>query len=62
MCKDRWFHGWLMGEVEKEITVPKLGPYDPRSDEQRTWKHTLDVCVFCGKERDTKMYAYRVAL
>jgi len=51
-------HRWVMCCLNRTITHPKLGPYDPRTDEQRTRQYEMDVCAQCGEERETKAYEY----
>lgn len=45
------FHRWLYNVAVKEITQPKCGPFDPRSDAARTRRRRIDVCSRCGMER-----------
>jgi hypothetical protein len=43
-----WFHNWLkLGPYP--IVQPKLGPFDPRSDAERTDDQCKSICVDCGK-------------
>lgn len=45
-----WFHDWIFaGEVT--ITSPKRGPFDPRSDEERTETRQGYVCSQCGAKK-----------
>ncbi len=46
----RWFHKWLYLGVVK-IVAPKLGPYDPRPDDERTEERRKSVCVDCGAKK-----------
>lgn len=47
------FHRWIdIGRTTVTTTVPLLGPYDPRTEEQRTYSEDKDVfiCAVCGKQ------------
>lgn len=45
------FHDWIQCGRE-EIIWDKRGPFDPRSDEQRTYNREMEVCAKCGKKRE----------
>ena len=40
-------HVFVRYKVE-QITYPKLGPYDPRSDQKRTEFVKTKICAQCG--------------
>lgn len=44
------FHIYISAGI-RDVITPKVGPYDPRSDAQRTTKSLVDVCAQCGKTR-----------
>ena len=46
-----WFtHNWVdVGYVT--VVIDKAGPYDPRTDEQRTRQKWKSVCADCGRVR-----------
>jgi hypothetical protein len=51
LCKINW-HKWIYRTLKmQEITFPKQGPHDPRSDKERTYSVDLDVCAKCGKRQ-----------
>jgi hypothetical protein len=54
-------HDFIQCGIE-EIKHEKRGPFDPRSDEARTFRIDMEICARCGKKRewtskyDTVMY------
>ena len=44
-------HDWMQ-TLPEEVTYPKRGPFDPRSDAGRTYKLNMKVCVHCGKKAE----------
>ena len=47
-----------MFKEDRDVVEPKRGPFDPRSEEGRTYKESFDVCVCCGAERITTKPGY----
>jgi hypothetical protein len=48
MC---WFHDYIPCGKE-EVTYPKRGPYDPRSEADRTFMQEMEICAKCGDKRE----------
>jgi hypothetical protein len=44
------FHQYPMIQVKQEATRPPAGPFDPRTEAERTAKETIFVCARCGEE------------
>lgn len=55
LCRTGLWHSWLFTGHE-DILYPKAGPYDPRTDEQRTYRRDMQVCVNCGEKREMPDY------
>ena len=51
------FHNWFSNGY-KMVTDLKAGPYDPRTDQDRTYAQDMEICAVCGKERRTPSYDY----
>lgn len=45
------FHDYICCGRE-EVIYPKRGPFDPRSEEARTYSVEMEVCAKCGKKRE----------
>lgn len=52
------WHAWVCNG-SKKVTEPKLGPFDPRSDKQRTFSHEFKICAKCGKEKEYVIFGRR---
>lgn len=50
-------HDWLERVDKKTVTSPKRGPFDHRTDKQRTITFEIDICAKCGDTRPAN-YAY----
>lgn len=50
-------HDYVHSETRPVIAKPR-GPYDPRSDEDRTAVISFEVCTRCGKEREEQFDPY----
>lgn len=44
-------HDWIPCGHE-EVTYPKRGPFDPRSESGRTYNREMEICSQCGKKQE----------
>ena len=56
--RDIQVHNWLSLGC-KSTVLSKLGPYDPRDDDDRTVVKDEFVCVDCGKRKLKNRKSYR---
>lgn len=50
-CPKGGFHIWLQSDPER-LVLPPLGPFDGRSEADRTQLNSMQICAKCGTQRN----------